>query len=288
MTSQFVHLHNHTDYSMLDGAARIDELMAAAKAQGMPALAITDHGNMFGAYDFYTAAKKAEIKPIIGLEAYLTPGTPRQVRKRVQFGDGSGDDVAAKGAYTHMTIWSANKTGMHNLFKLSSRSSLEGYFYKPRADRELLNEYHEGLIATSGCPSGEVQTYLRQDMFDKAVESAAEFQSIFGKDNFYVELMDHGLDIERRVRSDLLRVAKKINAPLVATNDLHYVHESDARHQDILLCVSSGSTVDSPNRFKFDGSGYYLRTADQMRTLFSNLPDACDNTLAIAEMRYPF
>lgn len=283
MTSQFVHLHNHTDYSMLDGAARIDELMAAAKAQGMPALAITDHGNMFGAYDFYTAAKKAEIKPIIGLEAYLTPGTPRQVRKRVQFGDGSGDDVAAKGAYTHMTIWSANKTGMHNLFKLSSRSSLEGYFYKPRADRELLNEYHEGLIATSGCPSGEVQTYLRQDMFDKAVESAAEFQSIFGKDNFYVELMDHGLDIERRVRSDLLRVAKKINAPLVATNDLHYVHESDARHQDILLCVSSGSTVDSPNRFKFDGSGYYLRTADQMRTLFSNLPDACDNTLAIAE-----
>ena len=283
MAQGFVHLHNHTDFSMLDGAARVDDLISEAKAQGMPAIAITDHGNLFGAYEFYKTAMKHEIKPIIGLEAYLTPGTPRWERKRVQVGDGTGDDVAAKGAYTHMTIWSQTREGMHNLFRLSSRSSLEGQFYKPRADRELLNEYHDGLIATSGCPSGEVQTYLRLGMFDKAVASASEFQSIFGKENFYVELMDHGLSIETKVRSDLLRLAKKIGAPLVATNDLHYVHAEDAKAQDILLCVSSGSRVSDANRFKFDGTGYYLKTADQMRTLFSNYPQACDSTLEIAE-----
>ena len=283
MSRGFVHLHNHTDFSMLDGAARVDDLMKAASQQGMPALGITDHGNMFGAYEFYKAAQKYELKPIIGLEAYLTPGTPRWERKRVQFGDGTGDDVAAKGAYTHMTLWSQTREGMHNLFRLSSRSSLEGHFYKPRADRELLNQYHDGLIATTGCPSGEVQTYLRLGLFDKAVASAAEFQSIFGRQNFYVELMDHGLSIETRVRADLLRLAKKIGAPLVATNDLHYVHAEDAKSQDILLCVSSGSRLNSPDRFKFDGTGYYLRPADEMRTLFSNLPEACDATLEIAE-----
>ena len=283
MTRGFVHLHNHTDFSMLDGAARVDDLINAASQQGMPALGITDHGNMFGAYEFYKAAQKYQVKPIIGLEAYLTPGTPRWERKRVQFGDGTGDDVAAKGAYTHMTLWSQTREGMHNLFRLASRSSLEGYFYKPRADRELLHEYHDGLIATTGCPSGEVQTYLRLGLFDEAVASAAEFQSIFGKQNFYVELMDHGLSIETRVRGDLLRLAKKIGAPLVATNDLHYVHAEDAKSQDILLCVSSGSRLNSPDRFKFDGTGYYLRPADEMRTLFSNLPEACDATLEIAE-----
>ncbi|WP_341729459.1 DNA polymerase III subunit alpha [Brooklawnia sp.] len=283
MAQGFVHLHNHTDFSMLDGAARVEDLIVAAKDQGMPAIGITDHGNMFGAYDFYRTAKKHGIKPIIGLEAYLTPGTPRWERKRVQFGDGTGDDVAAKGAYTHMTIWSQTREGMHNLFRLSSRSSLEGQFYKPRADRELLNEYHEGLIATTGCPSGEVQTYLRLGMFDKAVASAAEFQSIFGKENFFVELMDHGLKIETQVRSDLIKLAKKVGAPLVASNDLHYVHAEDAKAQDILLCVSSGSRMSDPNRFKFDGTGYYLKTADQMRTLFSSYPQACDNTLEIAE-----
>ncbi|EPH02731.1 DNA polymerase III, alpha subunit [Propionibacterium sp. oral taxon 192 str. F0372] len=283
MGKGFVHLHNHTDYSMLDGAARVDDLVQAAKKMGMPALGITDHGNMFGAYDFYTSAMKHEVKPIIGLEAYLTPGTPRWERKRVRFGDGTGDDVAAKGAYTHMTIWSETREGMHQLFKLASRSSLEGHFYKPRADRELLEEYHEGLIATTGCPSGEVQTYLRLGMFDKAVESAAEFQSIFGKQNFFVELMDHGLRIETDVRSDLLRLAKKLGAPLVATNDLHYVHAEDARAQDILLCVSSGSRFSDANRFKFDGTGYYLKSPEEMRTLFSNYEEACDNTLMIAE-----
>ncbi|MGA4668511.1 DNA polymerase III subunit alpha [Propionibacteriaceae bacterium Y1923] len=280
---QFVHLHCHTDFSMLDGAARVADLTQKAAGLGMPAIAMTDHGNLYGAYEFYKAAKKAEIKPIIGLEAYLTPKTHRSERKRVQFGDGTGDDVASKGAYTHMTMWSENTEGMHNLFRLSTRSSLEGFFYKPRADRELLNQYSQGLLATTGCPSGEVQTYLRLGQFDNAVESAAEFEDIFGKGNFFVELMDHGLDIETNVRDDLLRLAKKLNLPLVATNDLHYVGKDDAHAHDTLLCVSAGARFDTPGRFKFNGSGYYLKSAEQMRQLFSNLPEACDNTLAIAE-----
>ena len=281
--SGFVHLHNHSDFSMLDGAARVADMTARAAELGMPALAITDHGNMFGAFEFYTQARKAGIVPIIGLEAYLTPGTPRKERRRVQFGDGSGDDVAAKGAYTHMTMWSETTEGMHNLFRLSSKSSLEGFFYKPRADRELLHRYHQGLIATTGCPSSEVQTYLRYDLVEKAVASAGEFQDIFGRDNFFVELMNHGLAIEQKVRAGLLEVARRIGAPLVATNDLHYVLPEDAAAQDVLLCVSSNSRLADTGRFKFEGTGYYLKTAEEMRALFAELPEACDNTLAIAE-----
>jgi len=281
--SGFVHLHNHTDYSMLDGAARVKDLLGRAAELEMPALAITDHGDLFGAYEFYATARKLGVKPIIGLEAYLTPGTPRQERRRVQFGDGTGDDVAASGAYTHMTLWSETTAGMHNLFRLSSKSSLEGFFYKPRADRELLHRYHEGLIATTGCPSGEVQTYLRLGKYKEAVASAGEFQDIFGRDNYFVELMDHGLAIENRVRTGLLDLARDIGAPLVATNDLHYVRAEDATSQDILLCVSSGSRLSDAKRFKFDGTGYYLKTPEQMRALFADLPEACDNTLAIAE-----
>ena len=283
MSDEFVHLHCHSDFSMLDGAARLGDLVTAAEGHGMRALAITDHGNVFGAYEWYRTAKGSQVKPIIGLEAYLTPKTHRSERKRVQFGDGTGDDVASKGAYTHMTLWAADTAGMHNLFRLSSLSSLEGFFYKPRADRELLERYAQGLIATTGCPSGEVQTYLRLGQFEEAVKSAAEFRDIFGPGNFYVELMDHGLAIENRVRADLLALAKKLGLPLVASNDLHYVRPEDATAHDTLLCVSSGSNKDTPNRFKFDGDGYYLKSAAEMRQLFSNLPEACDNTLAIAE-----
>ncbi|MFV0452670.1 MAG: DNA polymerase III subunit alpha [Propioniciclava sp.] len=283
MTDAFVHLHNHSDFSMLDGAARLKDMVAAAEQMEMPALAVTDHGNVFGAYEFYKTAQGSAVKPIIGLEAYLTPRTHRSERKRVQFGDGTGDDVASKGAYTHMTMWASTTAGMHNLFRLSSLSSLEGFFYKPRADRELLNRYADGLIATTGCPSGEVQTFLRLGQFDQAVEAAAEFADIFGRGNFYVELMDHGLDIETRVREDLLRLAKKLDLPLVATNDSHYVHASDATAHDTLLCVSSGSNKDTPGRFQFNGDGYYLKSAGEMRQLFSGLPEACDNTLVIAE-----
>lgn len=268
---------------MLDGAARIHDMFSVAEKNGMPALAITDHGNMFGAYEFYAASKKYDVKPIIGLEAYLTPRTHRSEKKRVQFGDGTGDDVASKGAYTHMTMWAENPDGMHNLFRLSSRSSLEGFFYKPRADRELLNSYGKGILATTGCPSGEVQTFLRLGQYDNAVAAAAEFRDIFGEGNFYVELMDHELDIERRVRQDLLKLANDLNLPLVATNDLHYVHSHDADAHDTLLCVSSGSRKAQLERFRFNGSGYYLKSAREMRELFKELPEACDNTLAIAE-----
>ncbi len=283
MADEFVHLHCHSEYSMLDGAARLGDLVKGCEQMGMPALAVTDHGNVYGAYEWYKTAKGSPVKPIVGLEAYLTPKTHRSERKRVQFGDGTGDDVAAKGAYTHMTMWASDNAGMHNLFRLSSRSSIEGFFYKPRADRELLAEYAPGLIATTGCPSGEVQTYLRLGQYQDALASAAEFRDIFGAGNCYVELMDHGLSIETRVRQDLLRLAKELSLPLVATNDLHYVHAEDAEAHDTLLCVSAGANKDTPNRFKFDGNGYYLKSPAEMRQLFSNLPEACDNTLAIAE-----
>jgi DNA polymerase III subunit alpha len=283
VSAEFVHLHCHSEYSMLDGAARLKDLVSTAEGMGMNALAITDHGNLFGAYEFYKVAKNTAVKPIIGLEAYLTPKTHRSERKRVQFGDGTGDDVASKGAYTHMTMWAESPEGMHNLFRLSSLSSLEGFFYKPRADRELLNRYGKGLIATTGCPSGEVQTYLRLGQYKEALASAAEFRDIFGADNFFVELMDHGLEIETRVKGDLLRLARELKLPLVASNDLHYVRASDAEDHDTLLCVSAGANKDTPNRFRFDGSGYYLKSPEEMRALFSNLPEACDNTLLIAE-----
>ncbi|HEY2557074.1 MAG TPA: DNA polymerase III subunit alpha, partial [Diaminobutyricibacter sp.] len=279
----FVHLHVHSEYSMLDGAARVKPLIDAAVEQGMPAVAITDHGNVFGAFDFWKTATDAGIKPIIGTEAYLTPGTARQDRTRVRWGDGGEDDVSGAGSYTHMTLLAASTQGMHNLFRLSSRASIEGYYFKPRMDREILSQYSEGLIATTGCPSGEVQTRLRLGQYDEAKKAAAEFRDLFGKENFFCEIMDHGLGIERRIMSDLIRLAKELDLPLVATNDLHYTHAHDATSHAALLCVQSGSTLDDPNRFKFDADEFYLKSAAQMRQLFRDYPEACDNTLLIAE-----
>ncbi|KAB1660116.1 DNA polymerase III subunit alpha [Pseudoclavibacter chungangensis] len=282
-SDSFVHLHVHSEYSMLDGAARVGDLMKAVSAEGMPAIAMTDHGNVFGAYDFARQARQNGIKPIIGTEAYLTPGTHRSDRTRVKFGDGGGDDVSGAGAYTHITLLSHSTPGMHNLFKLSSRASMEGYYFKPRMDRELLQEYHEGLIATTGCPSGEIQTRLRLGQYEEARKAAGEFREIFGAENYFCEIMDHGIDIERRVMGDLLKLAKDMAIPLVATNDLHYTHHGDADSHSALLCVQSGSTMHDPNRFKFDGSGYYLKSAAEMRQIFRDHPEACDNTLLIAE-----
>jgi DNA polymerase-3 subunit alpha len=282
-SDQFVHLHVHTEYSMLDGAARVDDLFAEAARMGMPALATTDHGFVFGAYDFWRTAQKHGVKPIIGVEAYVTPGTHRSDRTRVKWGDGGRDDVSGGGAFTHMTLLARNTTGMHNLFRLASRASLEGHFYKPRMDRELLQTYGDGLIATTGCPSGEVQTRIRLGQYDKAVAAAAEFRDIFGRENYYCELMDHGLDIERRVQKDLLRLARDLDLPVVATNDLHYTRAEDAAAHAALLCVQSGSTLADPNRFKFDADDFYLKSPQEMRRLWSELPEACDNTLAIAE-----
>lgn len=279
----FVHLHVHSEYSMLDGAARVGQLMDAVRDQGMPAIAVTDHGNTFGAFDFWKQAKDRGINPIIGIEAYLTPGTFRGDRSRVRWGDGGGDDVSGGGAYTHMTMLSETTEGMHNLFRLSSLASIEGYYFKPRMDRELLNRYSKGLIATTGCPSGEIHTRLRLGQYKEAREAAAEFQSIFGKENFFCEIMDHGLEIERRVQKDLIAIAKDLSIPMLATNDLHYTHQHDAKSHEALLCVQSGSRLDDPNRFKFDGDGYYLKSAAEMRHLFREMPEACDNTLLIAE-----
>ncbi len=284
-SDSFVHLHVHTEYSMLDGAARLGPLFERTAEMGMPALAMTDHGNLFGTYDFYTAARAAGVKPIIGLESYLTPGTARYDRTPVRWADGGEDDVSARGAYTHMTLLSETTAGMHNLFRLSSRSSLEGFFYKPRADRELLAEYAQGLIATTGCPSGEVQTRLRLGQYDQAVAAAAEFRDIFGRENFYLELMSHGIDIELRVRDDLLRLGRQLDLPLLATNDLHYVDAADHTAHAALCAVGSQRTLDDPKVFKFHGDSYYLKSPAEMRKLFpeSDFPGACDNTLAIAE-----
>ncbi|WP_218870391.1 DNA polymerase III subunit alpha [Herbiconiux flava] len=268
---------------MLDGAARVKPLIEAAKEQGMPAVAVTDHGNVFGAYDFWRTATEAGIKPIIGTEAYLTPGTHRTDKTRIRWGNGGGDDVSGAGAYTHMTLLSESTEGMHNLFRLSSKASIEGYYFKPRMDRELLSQYGKGLIATTGCPSGEIQTRLRLGQYDEAVKAASDFRDIFGKENFFAEIMDHGLEIERRIMPDLIRLAKQLDLKLVATNDLHYTHAHDATSHAALLCVQSGSTLSDPNRFKFDADEFYLKSAAEMRQLFRDYPDACDNTLLIAE-----
>ncbi|MCL2454317.1 MAG: DNA polymerase III subunit alpha [Micrococcales bacterium] len=288
----FVHLHCHSDYSMLDGAARVAEMLAEAQRLGQPAMALTDHGYLFGAHEFWRTAKSLGIKPIIGLEAYVTPGTSRFDKTKVRWGEPSqkDDDVSASGSYTHMTLLSRTTEGMHNLFRLGSLASLDGQMGKwPRMDRELLSRYHHGLIATTGCPSGEVQTRLRLGQYDEALRAAGELQDLFGADSLYVEVMDHGLDIERRVIKDLLRVAKAIGAPLLATNDLHYTHESDAHGHEALLAVQSGSTMDEPtydqggNRFAFSGTGYYVKPAAEMRRTWAELPEACDNTLLVAE-----
>jgi DNA polymerase-3 subunit alpha len=280
--SDFVHLHCHTEYSMLDGAARVDELLGECAAQGMSALAITDHGAMFGAYDFWSRARKHGVKPIIGIEAYLAPRTSRFDRTRVQWGKGGEDDVSGGGAFTHLTLLAESTAGMHNLFRLSSLASIEGFFYKPRMDVELLSRHAEGVIATTGCPSGEVQTWLRLGRYEEAVAAAAGLRDIVGHGNLYCELMDHGLSIETRVRHDLLRLARDLDLPLLATNDLHYTRAEDAAAHEALLCVQSGSTLADPKRFKFDARSFYLRSPAEMRELFAELPEACDNTLEVA------
>jgi DNA polymerase III subunit alpha len=280
--SSFAHLHVHTEYSMLDGAARVADLVAEVARQEMPAIAMTDHGNVFGAFDFYKQAKKVGVKPIIGIEAYVAPES-RFEKKRVKWAEGGEDDVSGGGAYTHMTILAENNEGLSNLFKLSSLASLEGYYYKPRMDRELLTQYSKGLIATTGCPGGEIQTRLRMGAYKEAIAAASDYRDIFGADNFFLEIMDHGIDIESRVKADLLKLGKELGLPLLATNDLHYTFNEDARSHEALLCVQSGSTLADPKRFKFDNDEFYLKTPAQMRELFKEIPESCDNTLLIAE-----
>ncbi|MFM1910383.1 MAG: hypothetical protein RLZZ545_1081 [Actinomycetota bacterium] len=278
----FVHLHVHTEYSMLDGAARVGDLVNEVARLEMPAIAMTDHGNVFGAFDFYKQATKAGVKPIIGIEAYVAPES-RFDKKRVQWAEGGEDDVSGGGAYTHMTILAENNQGLANLFRLSSLASLEGYYYKPRMDRELISRYSDGLIATTGCPGGEIQTRLRMGNYREALRAASDYRDIFGANNFYLEIMDHQIDIESRVKSDLLKLGKELKLPLLATNDLHYTFHEDAAAHAALLCVQSGTTLADPKRFKFDNDEFYLKTPAQMRELFKDIPESCDNTLLIAE-----
>ncbi len=284
--SSFVHLHNHTEFSMLDGMAKVDMLADEVVRQGMPAVGMTDHGNMFGSNAFYRRMVDAGVKPIIGIEAYMAPES-RFNKKRVLWGtpDQKRDDVSASGAYLHQTMLAENATGLRNLFKLSSLASYEGQLGKwPRMDAELIAEHADGIIATTGCPSGDVQTRLRLGQYDAALEAAAMWQDIYGKDNYFLELMDHGLHIERRVREDLLRIGQALDLPPLVTNDCHYVLESQAPAHEAMLCVQTGKTLLDPDRFKFDGTGYYIKSAEQMRELWdSTVPGGCDNTLWIAE-----
>src|SRR5271155_2421077 len=256
MNQSFVHLHNHTEYSMLDGAAKITPMLSEVERLQMPAIGMTDHGNMFGASEFYNAATTAGIKPIIGVEAYIAPGSRFDTR-RILWGDPGqkSDDVSGSGAYTHMTMVAEN-----------------------------IAEHAAGVIATTGCPSGEVQTRLRLGQHREAVESAAKWREIFGAENYFLELMDHGLDIERRVRDGLLEIGRTLNIPPLATNDCHYVTRDAAHNHEALLCVQTGKTLSDPNRFKFDGDGYYLKSAAEMRAIWdSEVAGACDSTLLIAE-----
>ena len=284
----FVHLHVHTDYSMLDGAARVGDLFDAAAQLEMPAIAMTDHGNLHGAFEFWKKGISSGVKPIIGIEGYFAP-QGRKVRGPFDFGeaihrDNAGDALGAgRNNYTHMTLWASNNVGLHNLFHLSSLASLEGYYYNPRFDLELLERYGKGLIGTTGCPSGVVNRWLQAGQYDKAREAAATIRDILGPENYFVELMDHDIAIEKVTRDELLRLAKDLNLPLVATNDLHYVHQHDAPVHEAMLCVQTRTNLSDPKRFKFDGTDFYLKSSAEMRDLWRDFPDACDNTLLIAE-----
>jgi DNA polymerase-3 subunit alpha len=262
----YAHLHVHTEYSMLDGAARLKDMFKEVTRLGMTHVAMTDHGNMYGAAEFYRQAKDAGVTPVIGIEAYVAP-EHRGNKNRILWGQPhqKRDDVSASGSYLHKTIWARNNEGLHNLFKLTSRSFAEGALGKyGRFDKEIIAEHAAGLMATTGCPSGDVQTRLRLGQEAEALKAAAEYQDIFGKENYFLELMDHGLDIERRVREGLIEVGKKLGIPPVVTNDSHYSKESDATSHDLLLCIQTGKTLADADRFKFDGSGYYIKSPQEM------------------------
>jgi DNA polymerase-3 subunit alpha len=280
----FTHLHTHTEFSMLDGAARVKDLVAAALADGQPGLGITDHGNMYGVLDFYRACRDQGLNPIIGTEAYMA-GESRHERpvRRGRVDDTGGDVDGGQKLYYHLTLLAESTEGYRNLLKLSSAAYLEGYYYKPRVDWELLEAHHEGLIATTGCLGGVVLQALLAGDAAEAERRAARLQDIFGRDSLFVELQDHGLAAQRQTNPQLVEIARRIGAPLLATNDSHYTHREDAEAHDALLCVQTGAVLGDSNRFRFEGTEHYLKSAAEMRHLFAELPEACDNTLLVAE-----
>jgi DNA polymerase-3 subunit alpha len=284
MAEGFVHLHNHTEYSMLDGAARVDDMVAAAAADGQRAIGITDHGNLYGVIDFYEACKRHDVTPIIGLEAYMAANSRfDRPPRRGKIDDTGGDVEGGQKLYHHLTLLAVTNAGYRNLRELASRAFLEGYYYKPRLDWELLEDYAGGLVATSGCLGGVVLQALLQGDEKKALELAGRLQSIFGRENFFIELQDHGLPAQHRTNPKLLEIAHALDAPLLATNDLHYVRHEDAEMHDALLCIGTASKMSDPDRFRFESDQNYLKSAAEMRYLFREVPVACDNTLLIAE-----
>ena len=268
----FTHLHVHTEYSLLDGASKIPELVHQAKELGMDSIAITDHGVMYGVIDFYRAAKKEGIKPIIGCEVYVAPGS--------RFDKEAGKN---ENRYYHLVLLAENDTGYHNLMKIVSRGFTEGYYYKPRVDREVLQEFHEGIIALSACLAGEVATYLRQGFYEEAKKAALEHVEIFGENNYFLELQDHGIDDQQTVNQGLLRMSQETGIPLVATNDIHYVKKEDAEAHDILLCIQTGKKVADQDRMRYEGGQYYLKSPEEMEALFPYAKQALENTGKIAK-----
>lgn len=268
---QFVHLHVHTQYSLLDGASRIKDLVRRAKELGMPAIAITDHGTMYGVIDFYKEAKKQGIKPIIGCEVYVAP------RSRFEKSAVEGE------AYYHLVLLAENEIGYRNLVELVSRGHTEGFYYKPRVDKEILAQYSQGIICLSACIAGEIPQLLLKNSYDAAEKLALEYLDIFGKDNFFLELQDHGIPEQQEVNRNLVKLAQETGIGIVATNDLHYINRTDSECHDILLCIQMGKTVDDPGRLKFPNSEFYLKSAREMAELFERLPEALSNTLRIAD-----
>jgi len=271
--SDFVHLHVHSEYSLLDGAARLEKLVQKAKELRFPALALTDHGNLFGAVDFYTACERSGVKPILGCELYVAPGS--------RF-ERSGQDGSYEGA-SHCTVLVRNTAGYNNLMKLVSKAYLEGFYYKPRVDRELLAQHAEGLLVLSGCLNSEVSRFLAAGEEAKARQAAGWYQEIFGKDYYFMEVQSHGLDEQIRVTEGTLRLARAIGAPLCGTNDSHYLEAEHARAHEALLCIQTGTTMSDPNRWRFSTNEFYLKSADEMRAVFKDLPEAYRNTIAVAE-----
>lgn len=271
MGKGFVHLHNHSEFSLLDGACRIKDLVGRAAEMEMPAIAITDHGVLYGIIDFYREAKKQGIKPIIGCEVYVAPRSRFDKENRMDDGN------------YHLTLLCKNEIGYKNLIQLVSRAFLEGFYYKPRVDRELLERYSDGLIALSGCVAGEIPHLILTGNEGAAADLARDYESIFGPGNFYLEVQDHGLEIEKEVCQTLLKIGEETGIPLVASNDAHYIRKEDATVHDVLLCIQTGKVVTDQERMRFSGSEFYLKTEDEMRDLFGACPQALDNTLKIAE-----
>jgi DNA polymerase-3 subunit alpha len=283
--SSFVHLHVHTEYSMLDGASRIGDVVAAAARDGQPAIGITDHGNMYGVLDMYKAARDVGLVPVIGTELYQAyeHRSERPARRSGTVDDSGGEVEGGRKAYYHLTALAETLTGYRNLIQLSSRAYLEGYYQKPKVDWELLADHSEGIIATTGCLGGQVLQALLKDDEATALATAGRMQEIFGRENLFVELQDHGLAAQQRTNPMLMQIARKIGAPLLATNDSHYTSQHDAMAHDALLCVQTNAKIHEENRFRFDGDQHFLKSAAEMRTLFAEVPEACDSTLWIAE-----